>query len=101
MTDVSSLVEEEIKLKVILYKTNTQGYESERFVYIPDTDSSFVTTVNRNSYIRVQDVINRLGPSCQEVYKKDKEMHKKNPPQLPFCAWKQDGSLIPVQNDKA
>ena len=99
MTDDPGSELKEIKLKIIFYKTNTQGYELERFVYIPVADSSFVTTVNQNSYIRDKDVINRLGRSCQAVYAKSKESHSKKDQQPPFGAWTQYGEIIPIRND--
>jgi len=91
-----STVEKEIKLKVIVYKTNTPGYELDSFIYIPPNAQDFVKAVNLNSYIRVEDVINRLGTGCQLVYNEDKRLHGLH--RLPFCAWAQNGHSIPLGN---
>ena len=98
LTKDSGEVTKGIRLNIILYKTKTPGYELQRFVYIPKADSSYVSDVNQDSYIRDQDVIDRLGTSCRAVYAKDKDFHKKNPPQLRFCAWNKDGVLIQAEN---
>jgi len=93
--DGTSLVVKEIKLKVIVYKTEAPGYETDRFVYVPDA-SNFVTQVNWNSFIRLEDVVNRLGPSAQLMYARDRRLHEQG--RHPFFAWDQDGTIEPVVN---
>ena len=82
--ELENLVVKELRLTVIQYKSNAPGQGAARFVYVPFSATSFVTTVNQDSYIRIEDVISRLGTSCRKVYEQDEKLHAVG--QRPFGA---------------
>lgn len=100
---------ETLSFKVITYQglpTNPNSVSTERYVYIGE--SPYVRSVHEHSYIRLVDLVARLGDSCLEYYQADLKAYNtalgeatsKQPATIPFHAWNPSGATPRSVNDE-
>lgn len=87
----TTLQDASLSFEVIIYQGRSPGYTNspQRFVFIGESDQ--VTGGFNNTYMRYEDLVDRLGPNQLTFYEGDQDRLKTTPRQLPFPVWDMSG----------
>ena len=90
-----------LSFEVIIYQGSSPGYtySPQRFVFIGESDQ--VSVGFNNTYMRYQDLFDRLGPHQASFYKEDQDKFNEAPSRMPFPVWDISGAAPNIDQKSA